>query len=171
MIEKSTQESALADARLAREKHDLSLTGDGSRVPIVQLCELDLASDYNRRRFLNHLGQFCRFIGAYCQCHASRKAVALGRHRHHESGRIGIVPQRTTDLPHCGINRVINIEKHLPAPNAFADFFSSYERPAPIDQQEQQIEWYAFKFEGLTIAAQFICAAIEFEIGKSENPG
>jgi hypothetical protein len=97
------------------------------------------------------------------------EAIALGRNRHHESRRIGIVSQRAPYFAHRGVDRVIDTEEEVLAPDPFEDFLTSHEMPTPVDQQEQQVERNPFKLQWATAAAKLVCAPINLEFRKSAD--
>src|SRR5215469_16942824 len=81
---------------------------------------------------------FDRVDSTYLRCpsHRSYKTIAVPRNRFHKSWVVGRIAQGFPQLPHCGIQSGVKIDKFM-RPNLITDLFSCDQFTGALQQKRQ----------------------------------
>jgi hypothetical protein len=101
--------------------------------------------------------------------HVGYEPVTLSRDCHYESWGIRVVAKRLPNFPYRGINAGLAIWGNPLSPDPIHDLAARDQLTASFGKQEEQIERDALQVHDPAATAEFVGAAVKFEICETQH--
>src|SRR4051812_27702361 len=96
------------------------------------------------------------------------ETVAVSRHRLHKSGVLRVIPQRVPHSAHRAVDRVVEIDKGINAPELLLDLFTGNHFTGTFNQEGQNLQRLVLQLDTDTALSQFPGPQIQFKHSELE---